>query len=223
MVIRPHCSHPVGMKWYLVIVLLFFLFQMRGSTADERGMSGFHGIIGEESTSDQLVFHPPVPDILFETELTMDANKRKKLLSHVHGKKIVGAFNAGSRPHETFRPVSSAFMEKSVIPVSAATNPRVEIPHTPFKAPKLPSNVKPWNAADLTKCDTEGCWTIDTTDVETQRTLHALKFAVALHTPRRACCQHAARAAQPATWQALALARACMPEADAASTENPGR
>ncbi len=170
-----------------MVILLFLSLQMCGSTADdERGTSGFHGSIVQESMSGHLDTHPPTPDILFETELAIDASRRKKLLSHVHGKKLVGTFNVGSRPLETIRPVSSAFMEKSGIPVSAATKPRVSIPHRSFKAPKLPSNVKPWNAADLTKCDNEGCWTIDTTDDETQRTLHALKFAAAFHPNRRA-------------------------------------
>lgn len=98
-------------------------------------------------------------------------------LAHVYGRKRSFPVNIGSRPQSPIRAISGAFMERSPVPIAAESKIFARIsPHHQSHA-SIPSI---WRKEDLTKCDATGCWSIDTTDDETKRTLHALKFAVAL-------------------------------------------
>jgi hypothetical protein len=102
---------------------------------------------------------------------TLSAANKRSSASHVHGIKRGVPINVGSRPQSPIRATSGAFMERSAVT-------HVE-PKTNAREHSLRPHVNPttdWRKDDLTKCDATGCWSIDTTDEETMRTLHALKF-----------------------------------------------
>ena len=141
--------------------IVFFLFLIILILDASKG-SALSGLLNHDMKSS-------FEEVALQTQL---AASKKSLVSHVHGRKRTVPSNVGSRPQAPIRTVSSAFRERSAIPHLPEFISSV---HSTSRSTSNGNKPRPWRSGDLTKCNSNGCWSIDTTDVETQRTLHALK------------------------------------------------